>query len=57
MTMEGEPLSVKAERGGRQLSVFMSENLVCMVDLFDQAGTEGARYSVLKQDRKVTTRH
>ena len=30
-------------RGGRQLSMFMSENICTMVDLFHKAVAEGAR--------------
>ena len=34
---------VYAERGGRQFSMFMSENICAMVNLFDKAVAEGAR--------------
>ena len=30
-------------RGGRQFSMFMSENICTMIDLFDKAVAEGAR--------------
>ena len=32
-----------AKRGGRQFSMFMSENICALVDLFDKAVAEGAR--------------
>ena len=34
---------VYAKRGGRQFSMFISENICAMVDLFDKAVAEGAR--------------
>ena len=37
--------------------MFSAKTSVCMVDLFDQAVTEGARFSLWRRDRKVTTRH
>ena len=32
-----------SKRGGRQFSMFKSENICTMVDLFDKAVAEGAR--------------
>ena len=32
-----------AKRGGRQFSMFMSENICNMVDLFDKTVAEGAK--------------
>ena len=37
-----------AKRGGRQFSVFMSENICALVDLFDKAVAEGARPNTVK---------
>ena len=34
---------VYAKRGGRRFSMFISENICAMVDLFDKAVAEGAR--------------
>ena len=44
-----------AKRGGRQFSMFMSENICILVDLFDKAVAEGAS-NHWKRGRKVTTR-
>ena len=37
-----------AKRGGRQFSMFMSENICALVDLFDKAVAEGARPNTMK---------
>ena len=37
-----------AKRGSRQFSVFMSENICALVDLFDKAVAEGARPNTMK---------
>ena len=37
-----------AKRGGRQFSMFMSENICALVDLFDKAVAEGARPNTVK---------
>ena len=34
-------IMLNLERGGRQFSMFMSEKICTMVDLFDKAVTEG----------------
>ena len=41
-------------RGDAHQLLSKVETCVCMVDLFNQAVTEGARYSPWKRDRKVT---
>ena len=39
---------MNAERGGRQFSMFMSQNICALVDLFDKAVAEGATPNTVK---------
>ena len=36
------------KRGGREFSMFMSENICALFDLFDKAVTEGVRANTVK---------
>ena len=47
-------LNNNAKRGGRQFSIFMSENICVMADLFDKAVAEGGE---IITGRKATMRH